>query len=88
MAFWKQLLLAAVLLVVALVGWLWFVPGSGQTLARLGVPQALVSACTSTCPSAITLPSASALTAGTEAAGLARRSPARLSCEIRVSRGG
>ncbi|MBO3760800.1 efflux RND transporter periplasmic adaptor subunit [Ciceribacter sp. L1K23] len=44
MAFWKQLLLAAVLLVVALVGWLWFVPGSGQTLARLGLPQALVSA--------------------------------------------
>ncbi|MGF0538542.1 efflux RND transporter periplasmic adaptor subunit [Agrobacterium sp. ES01] len=43
MAFWKQLLLAIIVLVAGFFVWIWLVPGSGAVLARLGVPAGVVA---------------------------------------------
>lgn len=38
MAFWKQLLLTAIVLVAGLIGWIFLDPGAGATLAKFGAP--------------------------------------------------
>ncbi|MCJ7993308.1 efflux RND transporter periplasmic adaptor subunit [Rhizobium cremeum] len=43
MAFWKQLLLSVVAIVLCLLGWLWFVPGATALLARAGVPHSVIA---------------------------------------------
>ncbi len=44
MRIWKQLLLSLVVVVVALCLWVFVVPGAGDTLARMGVPDPIVAA--------------------------------------------
>lgn len=44
MRIWKQLLLSLVAVVVALCLWVFMVPGAGDTLARMGVPELIVAA--------------------------------------------
>ncbi len=44
MRIWKQLLLSLVVVVVALCLWVFVVPGAGDTLARMGVPEPIVAA--------------------------------------------
>lgn len=44
MAFWKQLLIAIVLVAAGLAGWVWVAPGAGDKLVSWGVPQGLVTA--------------------------------------------
>lgn len=44
MRIWKQLLLSLVVVVVALCLWVFMVPGAGDTLARMGVPEPIVAA--------------------------------------------
>nr|CAD6412146.1 efflux RND transporter periplasmic adaptor subunit [Rhizobium sp. Q54] len=44
MRIWKQLLLSLVVVVAALCLWVFMVPGAGDTLARMGVPEPIVAA--------------------------------------------
>ncbi|MCF6368264.1 efflux RND transporter periplasmic adaptor subunit [Rhizobium halophilum] len=44
MRLWKQLLLSLVVVAVALCLWVFLVPGAGETLAKMGVPQPIVAA--------------------------------------------
>ncbi|CAD7023568.1 efflux RND transporter periplasmic adaptor subunit [Pseudorhizobium endolithicum] len=44
MRIWKQLLLSLVVVVAALCLWVFLVPGAGDTLARMGVPEPIVAA--------------------------------------------
>ncbi len=43
MAFWKQLLLAVIIVVVGLCSWTWFDPGAGAKLTSWGVPSQVVA---------------------------------------------
>lgn len=43
MAFWKQLLLAVIILVVGLCSWTWFDPGAGAKLTSWGVPSQVMA---------------------------------------------
>ncbi|SMC58454.1 efflux RND transporter periplasmic adaptor subunit [Rhizobium sp. RU36D] len=43
MAFWKQLLLAVILVVVGLCSWTWFDPSAGAKLTSWGVPSPIVA---------------------------------------------
>lgn len=43
MAFWKQFLLCIVVIAAGFAGWIFFVPGSADSLRNAGVPESLVS---------------------------------------------
>jgi RND family efflux transporter MFP subunit len=43
MAFWKQIILSLIVIAAGVVGWIFFVPGSVDTLRKAGVPESLVA---------------------------------------------
>ncbi|NLS04725.1 efflux RND transporter periplasmic adaptor subunit [Rhizobium sp. P32RR-XVIII] len=43
MAFWKQIVLSIIVIAAGFAGWIFFVPGSADTLRNAGVPESLVA---------------------------------------------